>query len=732
MREPFLNSLRLLKGPWQAFERDVARLLVCNGFEDVRLVGGTGDHGADVLGVKDGKLWVIQCKFTTGGYPPGKAVDEIGEAARFYKADRIYVASSRRAGPATFNAMRRWKALGIEIGVLEPAVLLELARKSPEYPSFRRELRDYQEDAAEKFVGSLRETGRAQVVLATGLGKTVVLAESVAQLFRDEAVRSGRALVLAGTRELVDQLQRAFWDELPKWIATHRLVGGELPSFWDGITFATVQSAVSHLDELPHFGLVLIDEAHHVGSETFRRVTGHLADAMIGGVTATPWRGDGYDIDELLGPPVVKIGIAEGLKRGFLCEADYRLLADNIDWELVRSQSRNHYSINQLNRLLLLPTRDDEAARTVRSIFDAERRRSVIVFCSSVQHAHSFAATLRLFGLRTEPITGEMTPRERDRTMAAFRKGSLDIVTTRDLFNEGVDVPDVDMIVFMRVTHSRRIFVQQLGRGLRVSPNKTKVVVLDFVSDLRRIAEVIELEKAARGDLERLRLPGVIHFRDQGAGSFMLDWMRDQADLFMREGDPTLELPGVRFSEASPAGRRPMIVPEEIRDGIRDKLWSTAAELGWSSLSDAERSRYYEQWTRDQTIGGQLAHFMDPRKVRVYIKDSLLKPYERARLLQTGDEVWRLIDVEQPASFAGTFIKPHGRRLHDGRVVCWGKSRDWKLILMSAFERGRATAEASAFAVVLVETGPTADKHRRALVSDAAACLGIAKLAWAE
>ena len=311
---------------------------------------------------------------------------------------------------------------------------------------------------------------------------------------------------------------------------------------------------MSRLDELPEFGLVLIDEAHHVGSETFRRVTDHLSESMIGGVTATPWRGDGYDIDELLGPPVVRIGIAEGLKRGFLCEADYRLLADNLDWEWVREHSRNRYSLSQLNRLLLLPTRDEEAARTIRDTFDKERRRSAIVFCSSVQHAHSFAATLRLFGLKAEPITGDMTPRERDRAMAAFRKGSLDVVTTRDLFNEGVDVPDVDMIVFMRVTHSRRIFVQQLGRGLRISPNKTKVVVLDFVSDLRRIAEVVELEKAARGDLERLRLPGMVQFRDEGAGSFMLDWMRDQADLFMREGDPTLELPAFDFPKPHNGG----------------------------------------------------------------------------------------------------------------------------------------------------------------------------------
>lgn len=547
MIDPFLSTTRLLKGPWQAFERDVARLLVCNGFDDVRVVGGSGDHGADVLGVKNNELWVVQCKFTSGTYPPANSVDEVGEAARFYKADRIYVASSRRAGPATYNAIRRWRALGIDIGVLDPAALLELARKSPEYPQRRRHLRDYQDDAVSKFVAALRETGRSQVVLATGLGKTVVLAESVAQLFRDGVVPGGRALVLAGTRELVDQLQRSFWDQLPKWIATHRLISGETPSFWDGVTFATVQSALSRLEELPHFGLLLIDEAHHVGADTFQKVIQRLSDAMIGGVTATPWRGDGFEIDQLLGPPVIEIGIAEGLKRGFLCEADYRLLADNIDWEMVQSQSRNRYSINQLNRLLLLPSRDEEAARAVREVFDQEKRRSAVVFCSSVNHANSFAATLRLFGFRAEPITGEMPARERDRTMAAFRKGTLDIVTTRDLFNEGVDVPDVDMIVFMRVTHSRRIFVQQLGRGLRTSPGKQKVVILDFVSDLRRVAEVIELEKAVRGDLERLRTPGVVQFSDQGAGSFMLDWMRDQADLFTREGDPMLELPAFDF-----------------------------------------------------------------------------------------------------------------------------------------------------------------------------------------
>ena len=545
--ETFLDSRRLLNGPWQAFERDVARLLVANGFQDVRIVGGSGDKGADVLGVKNGALWVVQCKFVANQYPSPSAVDEVVEASRFYEANRLMVAASRAFGPATFSAVKKWSNLGIKVELLPAATLIEMARRSPEYTPARRDLRQYQIHAVDLFIASLRETGKGQVVLATGLGKTVVMAEAVAQLYRDGAIPEARVLV--------DQLQRSFWDQLPKWISTHRLMGGEEPSYWEGITFATVQSVLSRVEALPRFGLVLVDEAHHVGSESFRTVISTLAPPMIGGVTATPWRGDGYDIDALLGPPVVRIGIADGLRNGFLCEADYRLLADNIDWEFVRERSLHNYSIQQLNRKLLIPTRDEEAAKIIRDAFTTEKRRAGVVFCSTVVHAQSFAAMLRLFGFRAEAITGEMDPRARDKTMAAFRRGNLDIVTTRDLFNEGVDVPDVDMIAFMRVTHSRRIFVQQLGRGLRISPNKDKVVVLDFVSDLRRLAEVIELEKAVKGDIETLRLGGrLVQFRDAGASNFMLDWMKDQADLFNREGDPSLELPRFEYPEPGPGG----------------------------------------------------------------------------------------------------------------------------------------------------------------------------------
>jgi superfamily II DNA or RNA helicase len=553
----FLDERRLLDGPWPAFERDVARLLVFAGFEDVRIVGGTGDKGADVVGVRDGRIWVVQCKFTSTSLPSKAAAEEVVEASRFYTAQQMAIAISRPASPALKAEIARFERLGFPIRLLTPARLLKTIARAPSFPPSRRTLRDYQQQASEKLYDSLQETGRGQIVLATGLGKTVVMAEVAARLFVSELLPTKRMLVLADKRELVRQLQFGFWNQLPKTVPTHLLTSEEEPAFWEGITFATVQSVYGRLGSLPDFDAVFVDEAHHIGSPTFQAVIERLDPPRLAGVTATPWRGDAYDIDTLLGQPLVRVGISEGLARGFLSEVDYRLLADNLDWEFVQEASVYGYSLSQLNRRLIIPTRDEEAARIIVSAFNSESRRAALVFSPSVEHAKELAATLRLFGLKAEPIDGSLGGRERDKLMANFRKGVINVLCSVDLFNEGVDVPDVDMLVFMRATHSRRIFVQQLGRGLRMSPGKDNVIVLDFVTDLRRVAEVAELERATRENapLERLPLgPHLIQFANQSAGSMLLEWAKDQADLLLREGDPTLELPQFDYPEPRPPG----------------------------------------------------------------------------------------------------------------------------------------------------------------------------------
>lgn len=552
----FLDERRLLTGPWQAFERDVARALIAAGFGDVRIIGGAGDRGGDVLAVKDGKVWVVQCKHTTLAPPPKEAIAEVVAAGRFYEADRMVVACSRPPGPAFIQEKDRQARLGLKVDVLGPLELRTLLNKVPEYAPVRRDLREYQRDAVASFREALLDVGRGQVVLATGLGKTVVMAELVADLYRDGLIPGGRILVLADKRELIKQLVIGFWNQLPKWVPTHVLSGDEEPTFWDGITFATVQSIASRKDKLPAFGLVLVDEAHHIGAPTFRDAIEAITPPMLGGVTATPWRGDGVDIDQILGQPLVRIGIAEGLRKKFLAEVDYRLLADNIDWNLVQERSLHRYSLGQLNKHLIIPTRDDEAAKQVAEVFKNEGRRGGIIFSSGIEHAQQFAGRLRSYGLRAESISSYQDARERDKLMARFRKGEIDIMTSVDLFNEGVDVPDVDLVAFMRVTHSRRIFVQQIGRGLRTSPKKDKVIVLDFVSDLRRLAEVVELEKAAKGgDVEQLPMgPNIVRFREASAGNFMVEWLKDQADHMLREGDGNLEVPMFDFPDTPQPG----------------------------------------------------------------------------------------------------------------------------------------------------------------------------------
>jgi len=173
-----------------------------------------------------------------------------------------------------------------------------------------------------------------------------------------------------------------------------------------------------------------------------------------------------------------------------------------------------------------------------------------------------------------------------------------------------------------------------------------------------------------------------------------------------------------------------MMLPDEVRDRIRDLLWERAANLGWSGLADAERSRHYEQWTRETAIGGTLAHYMDARKVRVYIKDSLLKPYERARMSDTEQDILVALDIDSGLGVLDRYIKPHGMRFIDGQIIAWGKSRDWKLILMAMYERTALSPGSTSFGAVLLESGNTADDSTRILVREAGKRLGIARVDW--
>jgi hypothetical protein len=175
-----------------------------------------------------------------------------------------------------------------------------------------------------------------------------------------------------------------------------------------------------------------------------------------------------------------------------------------------------------------------------------------------------------------------------------------------------------------------------------------------------------------------------------------------------------------------------MRIPDNVRDRLRELIWARAEELGWSELPDGERARLYEQWTRDERIGGELGHYMDPRKVRVYIKDSLLKPYERARLSGTEQQILQRLGVPADSVVDQRYIKPHGIRFADGRIISWGNSRDWKLVVMAMYERVALSPGASSFGMVLLENGKTAAPATRRIVREAATRLGIERLEWID
>jgi hypothetical protein len=173
-------------------------------------------------------------------------------------------------------------------------------------------------------------------------------------------------------------------------------------------------------------------------------------------------------------------------------------------------------------------------------------------------------------------------------------------------------------------------------------------------------------------------------------------------------------------------------IPLDVRDQMRAKLWLTADELGWSKLGDAARAAWYENWAKDKEIGGVLSHFMDPRLVRVYIKDSLLKPYIRQRLENNLSAVIAVLGLAGDVQFKRAYVKPHGRMLLDKRIVCWGNSRDWKSILFAVYERTYGTSEPKPYAALLFETGTSVSEGTRAMIKEASDRLGIERLLWVD
>ncbi|WP_460841644.1 DEAD/DEAH box helicase family protein [Nocardioides marmoraquaticus] len=523
------------------------------GFTDVRVIDGSGDEGADILAVRGREQWVLQCKFSSRGAVDRTGVDDAERARSRYGADHAVVVTNTRLNASAETRRKALAGIGVKIDAWSGATLVALFDRMPDRVPSPYELRYYQKAAADAIRADLAASGRALLVLATGLGKTVVGGEVIRRHLEDTP--GARVLVVAHMKELVEQLEKALWRHLDKSVPTQVLTGDTNPTSFEGVTVATIDSVLGLVRTGWRPTLVMVDETHHVGETgMFARLLDECDDAAQFGVTATPWRGDKFDITARFGQPSYSLGIAEGMARGYLAKVDYRMFVDNLDWDFVHHASEHGYSIKELNKALFLPQRDEEIIDHFRDAWRGIKDPRAIVFCQTIEHAERIANHLAgsdQSWRRAAYLHSGLSRQQRQVLLNAFRLGRVPIITCVDVFNEGVDVPDVNLIAFLRVTHSRRIFVQQLGRGLRLREGKDSLKVLDFVTDVRRVAAGLDLRRSLSairgGDIEELALPlpggSEITFSDETAGSLLDYWIQDAADLETAADEVRLQFP---------------------------------------------------------------------------------------------------------------------------------------------------------------------------------------------
>ena len=519
------------------------------GYDDVRIVDGSGDGGADILAVKRDELWVFQSKWSKTTRIDQTGVDDLERAHQDYMADYAVLVTNTSLNRVALARLEVLKRLGLRVQDWNGATLELIGKSMPSRVTKEKTLRPYQADAVVAIKRDLVNSGRSLLILATGLGKTVVGGEVIGDFIAKNP--GSNVLILSHLKELSAQLERAMWQHLPKTVPTNLLTGDSKPKNLEGVTAGTIESALNAVHDGYRPDLVMIDETHHVGeSGQYAQLLELLKAVPKFGVTATPWRGDEFDISKVFGSASYQMGIAEGMRGGWLSQVDYRLFVDNIDWELIREKSKHRYSIKDLNRKLFLPQRDSEIIDFLRSAWNAVLRPRAIVFCQTIEHAKHVRELIKKSDpawSQAESLHSEMSMQQRNMILNRFRLGRTPILTCVDVLNEGVDVPDVNVIAFLRVTHSRRIFVQQLGRGLRVAEGKDALKVLDFVTDIRRVAAALKLKRELeQSETETIRLnagESNIEFSDKTNGSFLDLWIQDAANLESSADEVTLQFP---------------------------------------------------------------------------------------------------------------------------------------------------------------------------------------------
>jgi superfamily II DNA or RNA helicase/HKD family nuclease/SOS-response transcriptional repressor LexA len=313
------------------------------------------------------------------------------------------------------------------------------------------------------------------VVLATGLGKTWLAAFDAAQL------GAKRILFVAHREEILNQAAGTFLRIRPHFRVG--LYAGQSRDTAVDVLCASVQtlSRSEHLERFAphHFDYVVVDEFHHASAATYRRLLAYFTPRFLLGLTATPERSDQSDILSLCDDNLVfTCSLFDGIRSKLLAPFHYYGIFDSsVDYAEIPWRS-NRFDQHQLSNKLATLARAKHALRE----WSPRKQERTLAFCVSTKHADFMEAQFRKAGIACSAVYAG-SDMSRGDALERLRDGRLAVIFSVDLFNEGVDLPEIDTVLMLRPTESKILFLQQLGRGLRKSEGKEKLVVLDFIGN---------------------------------------------------------------------------------------------------------------------------------------------------------------------------------------------------------------------------------------------------------
>ena len=346
----------------------------------------------------------------------------------------------------------------------------------------------FQQDILERLKAERELHGRRRnlVVAATGTGKTVVAAFDYKRYCEEHPGKKNRLLFVAHREEILRQSLACFRNVLHDANFGDVLVGASEPSQTDYL-FVSIQMLAARgvetlLRDPTAYDYVVVDEFHHAEAPTYGDFLEYAQPDILLGLTATPERMDGKDILKWFGGRIAaEIRLPEAVDRGLLCSFQYFGVTDVVDLDTFR-WSRGGYDVQQLNQAY---SANESRARLVVDAVQRYCRRAEDVrglgFCVSIEHAEFMADFFRRAGIPSVAISTKTAPTDRIAAQSLLRNKEINFIFAVDLYNEGIDIPEIDTVLFLRPTESLTVFLQQLGRGLRIDKGKECLTVLDFI-----------------------------------------------------------------------------------------------------------------------------------------------------------------------------------------------------------------------------------------------------------